>query len=600
MNTFEKIGNVLCIILSWLLSIVLVVMLILSPVMLSALSLLNANTITKVVTDTLTQSLLPEAQKDAAGDYSLTKLSNTSQPANAVGDALKGILGDNATPELVEQILSSKMAKEFIKTYTGDLTNVLTGSDKAPQLDAEKVKAIVKDNIDEIVAIAKEIKPDLSADDIEKLKSEITKAVDEKAEELVLALPKPEELKNSLMESSPELRTAFDILAAKNTIKLAVIGVIVLLSVLIFACRLWGFRGFRWLAVDLFVGGGFNMLICLGLLVGRSVIGQLTADEPIDAALAGSLLSAFTTGMLIRTVVMLVAGGGLLTAYIFIKKVRNMKTADVYDIIVLAGQSNAEGQGIGEVTEEYVPDERVHIMKDDTNFKFVTKDGVSTLTGKWPAENTISVAEERTHSTKGKVGCFGLWFAKKYADEYLEKGRKVLIVNANFGGTGFARPEWGIGNIMHERMIAMTKYALALNKKNRVVAVLWAQGEHDSFENADWDPEKRYTTHKKNLTDTFNDFYEKLGDKSVPIIACGFPDTFCQSIPEATDAVLRAIKEVIADFGGAYVDTAGLPSNAQKVGGGDIYHYCKESLRILGGKFFEKYAQLRSAVKAGK
>ena len=265
-----------------------------------------------------------------------------------------------------------------------------------------------------------------------------------------------------------------------------------------------------------------------------------------------------------------------------------------YDIIILAGQSNAEGQGVGEVTQEYVPDERVHIMKDDTGFKFGKVDGVTTLIGKWPAVNTITVAEERTHSTKGKVGCFGLWFAKHYADTYLEEGRKVLIVNANFGDTGFARPEWGVGNIMHTRMLSMTKAAIDENPAdNRVVAVLWLQGEHDSFENADWDPDRRYTTHQKNLTATFDDLYEKLGDRSIPLIAGGFPDTFCESWPEATEAVLKAIREVIADFGGEFVDNKGLQSNSQKVGGGDIYHFCKESLRIIGGKYFEKYQELR-------
>ena len=116
----------------------------------------------------------------------------------------------------------------------------------------------------------------------------------------------------------------------------------------------------------------------------------------------------------------------------------------------------------------------------------------------------------------------------------------------------------------------------------------------DPFENADWDPDRRYTTHKKNLTATFNDLYEHLGDRSIPLIAGSFPDTFCNEWPEATNAVLKAIYEVVVDdFGGAFVDNKGLESNAQKVGGGDIYHFCKESLRIIGGKYFEKYQELR-------
>lgn len=37
---------------------------------------------------------------------------------------------------------------------------------------------------------------------------------------------------------------------------------------------------------------------------------------------------------------------------------------EIYDIIVLAGQSNAEGYGVGEVSEEYRKDERVLWLND--------------------------------------------------------------------------------------------------------------------------------------------------------------------------------------------------------------------------------------------
>lgn len=264
-----------------------------------------------------------------------------------------------------------------------------------------------------------------------------------------------------------------------------------------------------------------------------------------------------------------------------------------YDIIILAGQSNAEGKGRGPVTREFVPNQRIHFMKDDANPKCSSENGVIKLAMKWPAVNTVSVADEQV-TDKGKIGCFALQFAEKYAEEYLEDDRKVLIINANAGGTGFARPEWGVGNPMHVRMIAMLEAALGLNPENRVVAILWSQGEHDSFENPDWDPVKRYTTHKANLTATFKDLYKKLGDRSVPLIACGFSQPFCQKLPEATAAVLRAIREVIADFDGGFVETEGLLTNGQTLPDcKDICHYSRQSLHILGGMFFEKYRELR-------
>ena len=41
-----------------------------------------------------------------------------------------------------------------------------------------------------------------------------------------------------------------------------------------------------------------------------------------------------------------------------------------YDIIVLGGQSNAEGYGVGPVSEEYVPDERILWLNDNANPRF--------------------------------------------------------------------------------------------------------------------------------------------------------------------------------------------------------------------------------------
>ncbi len=314
MDSNKKVWNVLGIIAAWLLSIILVVMLIVSPMVLSALSLLNAKTITNVLADSLTAGA-PSAQAQPE----VVTLSTVSQPQTPA-DVLAGMLGDNVTPEQLDKILSSKVAKELIDSYTKDMANAFGGGNRAPEFDAEKLKTIVNDNIDEVVGILKELSPELANMDEAEIKANIQKAIDEGAEEIVSALPKPEEIKQEVMQNSPELELVFKIIAKKNLIKLAIIGAIVLLSGLIFVCRLCGFRGFRWLAVDLFVGAGFGILFCVGLLFGASMLDTLAAGEPIVGALVDSLLSVFTTGMIIRTVVMLLSAVGLLLAYIFIKK----------------------------------------------------------------------------------------------------------------------------------------------------------------------------------------------------------------------------------------------------------------------------------------
>lgn len=314
MNSNKKVWNVLGIIAAWLLSIILVIMLIVSPMILSALSLLNTKTITDALANSLTAGT-PSAQAQPE----VVTLSTVSQPQTPA-DVLTGMLGDNVTPEQLDKILSSKVAKELIDSYTKDMANAFGGGNQAAEFDAEKLKAIVNDNIDEVVGILKELSPELADVDEAEIKANIQKAVDEGAEEIVNALPKPEEIKQEIMQNSPELEMAFKIIAKKNLIKLAIVGVIVLLSGLVFVCRLCGFRGFRWLAVDLFVGAGFGILICAGLLFGASMLDTVVAGEPIVGALVGTLLSAFTKGMIIRTVVMLLSAVGLLLAYIFIKK----------------------------------------------------------------------------------------------------------------------------------------------------------------------------------------------------------------------------------------------------------------------------------------
>ena len=593
MKIFKKICDVFGIILAWVLSIVLVVMLFVTPMTFSALSMLEADTITQVVTEVVNQFI----PKDSAADYRVDRLTETTG-TTANGNVLEDLLKDQVPAEVLESILSSNAAKEFLDTYAQDISNAITDSDAEPLLNAEKLKQIAGGNIDEIVDIVRQLDPTLTDKDTQKLKDAILVEVENNAEEFLNALPKPDQIIEEVTQENPELEMLLQILAMRDTIKMVIVGFIAALCLLIFLLRFPGCKGFRWVATDLFIGFGFNAILCFALLGTATSVNAMFAQQPELAGIAAALLSTFNKGMLIRTGVMLGAAVVLLVLYIIIKKARAKKNAaDAYDIIILAGQSNAEGQGRGESTQPYVPNENVLLMTDNFDAHFVTTDGVSVLHYNWPAVNSIAVADEREKDGV-KFGCFALEFARQYAQKRLQKGRKVLIVNANFGGTGFARPEWGVGNIMHTRLLSMTKAALATNPKNRIVAMLWSQGEHDSFENADWDAEKRYTTHKANLDATFSDIYAKLGG-GFPIIACGFTDTFCQSLPEATDAVMKAICEMVAKYEGAVVDTKGLTSNSQAIGGEDIYHFSKESLRILGGKFFEKYEEV-CAVRASK
>lgn len=317
----KKALNIVGIFFAWILSFLLVFMLITAPLILSTLSLINADTITNAITDSLTAGR-SQQEPQAGAEAELVRLSNVSEAQTSanVQDILAGMFGDDIPTEQLEAILSSNVVKEFIESYTEDLTAAFVDGAESGQFNAEKIKAIVNDNMDEIVDILQEFVPEYANMDEAELIANIQKALDEGAEALAQALPNPQEFRDEIMKNSPEMEAVLQLIAKKNNIRLAIIGAIVLVSALIFLCRLCGFRGFRWLAVDLFVGAGFNGLFCAGLSSVVAMLKEFLADNAIVAGLVESLLSAFTTGMIVRTVVMALSGGALLAAYILLKK----------------------------------------------------------------------------------------------------------------------------------------------------------------------------------------------------------------------------------------------------------------------------------------
>lgn len=269
-----------------------------------------------------------------------------------------------------------------------------------------------------------------------------------------------------------------------------------------------------------------------------------------------------------------------------------------FDIIVLAGQSNAVGYGVGDVEEEYIPSENIMWLEDDADAHFEKNEvtGKDELMIHYPSTFCISVAEEPLSANGQKLGKPAILFAKNYYDTYLKgTDRKVLIINAAVGGTGFARNEWGVENaVLYTRLCDMVNYALGQNKDNKLAAFLWHQGECDAFENAEWDAEKRYTVHKRNLLLMFGDFKKKFNCPHIPMVTGEFCNEWYEENKIPCDAVLRAVCEVFsAENNGACVKTADLLSNNQATGNGDNIHFCRPAAYELGRRYFEAYRQLK-------
>ena len=264
-----------------------------------------------------------------------------------------------------------------------------------------------------------------------------------------------------------------------------------------------------------------------------------------------------------------------------------------YDIIVLAGQSNAEGTGLGD-GPVFVKDERILRLYDPQDNGFEENEaGEMILKVKKPWNFLISDAEERMCDGILRAS-FGLWFAKSYIEHgFLKQGRKILMINAAVGGTGFTRNHWGRGDILSDRLYDMLDTALA-EKDSKIVAFLWHQGEHDVFENIGMPQEQLYEKYRKSLFTLFNDVKNRYSKFSFPFIAGGFVDEYQLLEDRAGCAVvLKATESVCQELGNAAVASGeGLLSNNQVSGNGDDVHFSRQSLYILAERYFQKYLEL--------
>lgn len=320
--------DIFCEIVAWLLSIVLVITLLITPFTFSVLSLLSTKTITKVVSDILTADEFMEGPRLEGGiqAVSLSDVKRTNS-LNTIGrDALSDMFGSRVTREQIDAVLSSKAARELIDAYTKDLTNAFADKDEKTNFNARTIKRVVDDNIDEIVDILREVAPECRDMERSELRKNIREKVNEHADEIVEMMPDPRELREDVSANAPLLDVLMRIFAMKNKIKLLLIAVIVVLSGLLFVCRLRWMSGFCWLGVDYLTAGGLGLIVALLLSFAASAIGQSAEDYGVTlVSLAGSLLGTFTGGMLTGFVVILVLGGVFLTAHFLIKLLKKKK-----------------------------------------------------------------------------------------------------------------------------------------------------------------------------------------------------------------------------------------------------------------------------------
>lgn len=246
-----------------------------------------------------------------------------------------------------------------------------------------------------------------------------------------------------------------------------------------------------------------------------------------------------------------------------------------YDIIVVAGQSNAFGCGLGPVDDPFQLDDRIQAMPQEAN-----------LLGGY------SIARAQEPLADGQPWAnFGLPFAREYIKAgLLGPGRRLLILQAAVGATGFADKRWGLHDDLYQNMLRMIETALALNPGNELKALLWHQGENEAAYQVSQE------VHTANLQGLVRGVRARFGAPGLPFLAADFVEQWRLANAEICAPVIAAMRAVCGSEGSAaFVETTGLPSNEEAIQNGDTIHFSRSALYALGMRYFEAYQGILAA-----
>jgi len=235
-----------------------------------------------------------------------------------------------------------------------------------------------------------------------------------------------------------------------------------------------------------------------------------------------------------------------------------------FDIIIQAGQSNSEGCGMGPLRKPFA----VSHLNLNNDF-------------------TICPAAERVWGNE-IVNDFSLSFGHMYtAMKNLTESRKLLIVRAAVGGTGFGDKRWIPEGDLYLRMMDMVKTALSLNPSNRLAGMLWHQGETDAILNT---PGAAYYDYLGFLVRSVRDTF---GAPELPFICGDFVQHWKNDNAAVCEPIIAAQRRLCDDLVSArFVETVGLESNDQRTYNGDTIHFCREALFRLGLMYYEAWAEI--------
>ncbi|PPF63298.1 hypothetical protein C5E16_15520, partial [Clavibacter michiganensis] len=265
-----------------------------------------------------------------------------------------------------------------------------------------------------------------------------------------------------------------------------------------------------------------------------------------------------------------------------------------HDVVAILGQSNAQGGGFGYDPAVDVP-----------------REGVDQLVGDWqdadwgrvvPADDSLKHVTTWKMTDRPKLVGPGMTFGRALLADS-QPGRRVLLVPAAQGSTALTRVDavqrftWdptpepgsveaGLTNL-YANATTQIDNALALDPDNRLVAIIWAQGESDANAIATAPTAEGRVAAKAKYADRLLELETGLITRygAVPFLVGGMvPEWIGSNGPrQDIDAVHRDLERLRPEV--AYVP--GVSGHANE--GEDFIHYDAVGARMMGTGFYAAY-----------
>lgn len=189
-----------------------------------------------------------------------------------------------------------------------------------------------------------------------------------------------------------------------------------------------------------------------------------------------------------------------------------------------------------------------------------------------PRHNGYSIPDPNTNIS------FVLDFAKSYANTYLAENRQVLIISNAIGSSPISN--WVPGGQYMNKLIERLNIALNLEGENRVVAMLWHQGEADAS--------MAEATYKENLLNVINTVRTAVGNPNLPFIGGqttggAISDTVWQKLIQENS---------VSNIG--FASSVGAEHSSK-----ESVHFSSAGYRFMAVKYFEQYQNIVSTNQEG-